>query len=164
MRSPARLLVLCLIPILAGCGGSALPENDGIIEFPDEGAQHVAEGTPIAYNTDPPTSGTHYPIPQPGGFYTQAVQPGYLVHTMEHGGIVIYYDPATVTEDQRDELRAIIQPHLGNFSTVAAVPRDDPAFPIILTAWRHRQRLQTYDANQIRDFIDLFLGRGPENP
>ena len=64
---------------------------------------------------------------------------------------------------QQNELRDIIEPHLGNFSSVIAVPRNDPDYPIILTAWRHWQRLRTYDSNKIRDFIDLRLGKGPEN-
>jgi hypothetical protein len=149
--------------VLSACGGGILSDDESIVEFPDEGRQHIAEGTPITYNTDPPTSGPHYPIPQEGGFYTREILPGYLVHTMEHGGIIIYYDPLTVTGNQQNEINTILQPHRGNFATVAAVPRDDPDHTIILTAWRHWQRLKTYDANKITDFIDLFLGHGPEN-
>ena len=162
MRIPVRLLSVLLAISLAGCGGGLSLDTEDVIEFPDEGAAHVAEGTPITYDTDPPTSGTHYAVAQPGGHYTREILPGYLVHTMEHGGIIIYYN-ATVTEAQQNELREIIQPHLGEFATVIATPRNDPEFPIILTAWRHWQRLRAYDANKIRDFIDVFLGQGPEN-
>ncbi len=162
MRNRVRFLNLLLVLALAGCGGGGLLDTDDIVEFPDEGRQHVAEGTPITYNTDPPTSGTHYPPSQPGGHYTREILPGYLVHSMEHGTVIIYYNP-TVSAAQQNELRDIIEPHLGNFATVIAVPRNDPEYPIILTAWRHWQRLRTYDANKIRDFIDLRLGKGPEN-
>ena len=162
MRIPVRLLTVLLALALAGCGGGVNVDSEDIVQFPDEGIDHVPEGTPITYGTDPPTSGTHYPVAQPGGHYTREILPGYLVHTMEHGGIIIYYNP-TVTEAQQNELRDIIQPHLGEFATVIAVPRNDAEFPIILTAWRHWQRLRTYDSNKIRDFIDVFLGQGPEN-
>ena len=162
MRNPVRFLTFLLALALAGCGGGLTLDTEDIVELPDEGRQHVAEGTPITYNTDPPTSGTHYPASQPGGHYTHEILPGYLVHSMEHGAIIIYYNP-TVSLAQQNEIRDIIQPHLGNFATVIAVPRNDPDYPIILTAWRHWQRLRAYDANMIRDFIDLRLGKGPEN-
>jgi hypothetical protein len=162
MRMPVPWLVLPFALGLFGCGSGNVG-NEGVIQWPDDGNAHVAEGTPITYNTNPPTSGTHYPIAQAGGFYIHTIQLGYLVHTMEHGGIIIYYDPDTVTTEQQDELRTIVQPHLGNFSTVVALPRDDAEFPIILTAWRHWQRLRVYDAAAINGFVTQFLGQGPEN-
>ena len=162
MRSSVRFLPVLLMFALIGCGGGLDLNSEEIIQFPDEGIEHVPEGTAVTYNTDPPTSGTHYPVAQPGGHYTREILPGYLVHSMEHGSVIIYYNPS-ITEAQHNELRAIIEPHLGQFSSVIAVPRNDPDFPIILTAWRHWQRLRTYDINKIRDFIDLFLGEGPEN-
>jgi len=162
MRIAVRFLNLLFVLVLAGCGGGILLDTEDIVEFPDEGRLHVAEGTPITYNTDPPTSGTHYPVPQDGGFYTREILPGYLVHSMEHGAIIIYYN-STVTQAQQDEIRNILTPHLGNFATVIALPRNDPDYAIILTAWSHWQRLRTYDSNKIRDFIDLRLGKGPEN-
>ena len=33
---------------------------------------------------------------------------------------------------------------------MVVVPRNDAAFPIILTAWTHRLRLTTYDQNRIK--------------
>src|SRR5438874_921600 len=61
--------------------------DPGIETFPNEGNTHVPVGTVISYRTDPPTSGNHYPDPQPGGFYTSPILPGFLVHSMEHGGV-----------------------------------------------------------------------------
>src|SRR6185369_4191590 len=98
-----RALVLAAVAaILPACGpsGDGMPATSngmtaadpGIETFADEGNTHVPVGTVITYNTDPPTSGNHYPDPQPGGFYATPIAPGFLVHTMEHGGIIIYYD------------------------------------------------------------------------
>jgi hypothetical protein len=132
-----------------------------ILTFPDEGRTHVPDGTVIAYQTDPPTSGDHYPEPEPGGFYTTEIAPGFLVHSMEHGGIIIYYSPA-VTSDQQAALAAIANAHPGIFGQVVVVPRNDPTYPIILTAWTHMLRLSTYDQSRIDNFIALFVGKGPE--
>jgi hypothetical protein len=130
--------------------------------FPSEGQEHVPVGTVIPYQTDPPTSGPHYPDPEPGGFYTTEIAAGFLVHSMEHGGVIIYYSPA-VTSDQLLHLQDLASQHPGLVSQVVAVPRNDPTYPIILTAWTHRLRLSTYDASRIDGFIALFLGKGPEN-
>ena len=164
MRICQILSVAALALVVAGCGSGSSVGGDPMVEtFPDEGAAHVPQDTPITYNTDPPTSGTHYPAPAAGGFYDAPIPAGNLVHTMEHGGIIIYYNPATVTAQQQAEIEAFLQPAIGEFSTVVAVPRNDPQFDIILTAWRTRLRLPDYDINRIRDFTDVFIGHGPEN-
>jgi hypothetical protein len=172
-----RGMVLGLLALgLPACGGSnasaptpssaSNPTSGGfndpdIQTFPDEGRTHVPDGTVINYQTDPPTSGPHYPEPEPGGFYTTPIESGFLVHSMEHGGIIIYYTPA-VTADQLASLAAIANAHGGIFSQVVVVPRPDPVDPIILTAWTHMLRLATYDQSRIDNFIALFIGKGPE--
>jgi hypothetical protein len=123
----------------------------------------VPVGTDIQYNTDPPTSGPHYPDPEPGGFYTTVIASGFLVHSMEHGGIIIYYDASELTASNLDALRALADAHPGTSSQVCVVPRTDPTYPIILTAWTHRLRLTSYDQFRIDGFIALFIGKGPEN-
>lgn len=140
----------------------APPADPAIEAFPSEGNTHVPVGTVIVYLTDPPTSGNHYPDPQSGGYLETAIAAGYLVHSMEHGAVVIYYNPATVTSPQKDSLKALAAAHPGDFSQVICVPRDDAAYPIILTAWTHRLRLPAYDQSRIDGFLALYLGHGPE--
>src|SRR5579859_1516467 len=107
-------MVLAVVLILPACGGggsstgggagafSAGVYNDpGIQSFPDEGHTHVPVGTVIQYDTDPPTSGNHYPFPQQGGYYPNPILAGYLVHSMEHGGVIIYYNPAVDRKSTR---------------------------------------------------------------
>src|SRR5574341_852593 len=59
----------------------------------DEGFQHVPEGTVITYRAHPPASGPHYPVPAPTGVYPDGLAPGYWVHSMEHGYVVLVYKP-----------------------------------------------------------------------
>jgi len=161
-----RILLLGAVAlILPACdlpSGMARFSDPGIETFPDEGNDHVPVGTPITYNTDPPTSGPHYPDPQEGGYYMIAIAPGFLVHSLEHGAVVLYYNPLTTSNSQRSHLKALAKAHPGSFSQVVAVPRNDPTYPIILTAWTHRLRLADYDADRIDGFVALFLGQGPE--
>ena len=39
------------------------------IRFPDLGQQHVEVATSVTYNSNPPTSGPHYPYPAAWGIY-----------------------------------------------------------------------------------------------
>jgi len=81
---------------------------------------------------------------------------------MEHGGVIIYYNPATVTTSEKSTLKTLAESHPGIFSQIVCVPRNDPTYPLILTAWTHRLRLAIYDQSRIDGFLTLFLGNGPE--
>lgn len=175
MKNTLLTLTGLLALLLTGCGGggtpSFTPSGGGVVltpaaieQFPDEGRNHVDPSTTPVYNTDPPTSGPHYPTPTEPGFYTTEQRPGHLVHALEHGNVVIYYDPARVTPADLDSLKALASNHKGDFDGIAVTPRSDPRYPIILTAWRAMLRLDAYDPAQIQAFLDIFLGRGPENP
>lgn len=138
--------------------------DPGIETFPDEGHTHVPVGTVVTYYTDPPTSGNHYPNPQAGGYFEIPIAAGFLVHSMEHGGVIVYYDPAVLTTAQKNALKALAAAHPGIFGMIVCVPRTDPTYPLILTAWTHRLRLGAYDQARIDGFLGFFLGEGPESP
>jgi len=147
-----------------GPSDAAIKATDpDIVSFPfDPGGNHLEAGTPITYPTDPPVSGPHYEeFVAEGGFYTYVVPPPYLVHSMEHGGVVIYYSPQ-VTPDQLNHLRDLAAQNPGRYHQVVVVPRNDPTYPIILTAWTHWLELTSYDASRIDGFTTLFLDQGPE--
>src|SRR5262245_21191422 len=130
MRWTAALTVAAILPACGGKPGSSsqepVPTDPGLETFPNEGQIHVPVGTVVVYGTDPPTSGNHYPEPQDGGFFDHEIAAGYLVHSMEHGGVIIYYNPATVTNDQQKELQKLAIAHPGSFDMIICVPRNDP--------------------------------------
>ncbi|MFB6281405.1 MAG: DUF3105 domain-containing protein [Haloferacaceae archaeon] len=165
---------------LAGCLGGddggiesePLPDEgdpsllSDVRSFPSEGARHVARGTDVEYGTYPPTSGPHYDGTVAAGFYEETPPMGELVHTLEHGAVVIYYDPAALTDAARESLRAWADAHTGTWQSVVVVPhpRENPDAPYVLTAWRHLLRMDEYDPQVVRAFLAEYLGRGPENP
>ena len=53
---------------------------------------HLDEGAKTDYKFNPPTSGDHYPAWITKGFYDTSRFDGDLVHSLEHGYIVISYD------------------------------------------------------------------------
>jgi len=60
--------------------------------FEDLGREHVTDISEVTYNSNPPTSGTHFPIWAKRGVYDRVISDGYLIHSLEHGYIVISYD------------------------------------------------------------------------
>jgi len=160
------MLFLALASNVPACTAEeeAGPYVDPDIEtFPAEASRQVPVGTPTVYNTDPPTSGMQYPVPQAGGFYTNNIAAGFLVHSLERGGVVVYYDANYVAPADLDRLRDLAAEHPGDSAQVVVVPRSDATFPIILTAWTHRLRLTLYDPGRVEGFLALFLGQGPEH-
>ena len=92
----AALLVLVLAVggyiLYSSKSTSSTTADAGVFQSRNEGQTHVPEGTPIQYVNNPPSSGSHYPSPKPWGVYEETIAPGYWVHDLEHGGVVVLYD------------------------------------------------------------------------
>jgi len=134
-------------------------------------AAHIPEGTPHdPYNSEPPTSGPHYATPVEAGFYDQAPVDEYLVHNMEHGHIIIWYNCTGLSEAEcttlknqiRDTMsRAGVSAVTGTLKLVA-VPRPSLTTQIALTSWGHLQLLEAFDSNAILEFIRAYRDEAPE--
>lgn len=58
----------------------------------DLGRSHVPPGTQEEYNSNPPTSGKHYAEWTRAGIYDEPKEDGYLVHSLEHGYVIMSYN------------------------------------------------------------------------
>ncbi|MBI3486207.1 DUF3105 domain-containing protein [Candidatus Daviesbacteria bacterium] len=172
MRTETKIVggvVLATIIILVG--GVWLLSSQGVKEqtklskplmgeaIADQGGGHVADGTLVQYNSNPPTSGQHYANPQPAGIYDKPVPDGNLVHSLEHGAVILWYKSDTPAT-QSAQLKSI-------FSSVSVskkiiVPRDNLDVLVALTSWGRLLKFQTIDENQIRAFMETNEDRGPE--
>jgi len=137
-------------------GGARLA---GIQTVPDGGNAHVANAV---YGTEFPTTGPHDPTWINPGVYSREQSPAKLVHSLEHGMIVIYYD------DPGDEtlriLRGWAKLYPGPWSGVVVAKKNGLGRTIVLSAWRNLLRQETFDPAMAAAFVDRFRGRGPENP
>jgi len=149
---------------LAESGDAARLE--AVESFPSQGTEHVQQGTTVDYAQMPPLSGPHYRSTVDAGFYEETPPLGDLVHTLEHGAVVVYYDPAALSNESRASLREFASAHTGTWQSVVVAPNpsDDPEAAFVLTAWRHRLYVDDYDAQTVYAFLSEYLGRGPENP
>lgn len=180
------LLVLLLVAVLVmrgrserGIGGNvgvaaAQAGCSDLRTFPASGnAEHRPTGTPIDYETNPPTTGPHWPpeaVANPG-FYEEPVEPERLVHNQEHGQIVIYYDP-DAPERVKNQLESLV----GQDPVVNIAAPYEPGIPghynYTLTAWHERpdgsqvgvQQSCRLASQEVYDrWRRDYQGRGPEN-
>lgn len=137
------------------------PAAGGPGEFiPDQGAQHVAVGTPFEYNANPPTSGPHFGTPAEWGVYQEEIHDQILIHNLEHGGVWISYKPG-IDAALVAKLEAFHH-EFGRKIIVAPRPANDA--DIALAAWNHLDKFSAseFSEERVRVFIKAYRNRGPE--
>ena len=130
---------------------------------PDEGAYHIACTSPAVYNTDPPSSGNHYPIWAAYQTYTSPVPWGNLVHCLEHGAMVIVYNCPAGCPDEVARAQAWIDalapdPVCGSQRVVLA---PDPTLGVrwAASAWTWTLRSDCFDEEAFSQFYADHYGR-----
>ena len=144
--------------VLIGEGQPALARVE---TTPDRGGGHLGPGQGHSYDTAFPTSGIHDRVPLDPGFYTEPQRATQLVHSAEHGHIVIYYeDPGAEAIAMLKDWASLFS---GNWSGVVAVPSSGLGKAVVLTAWRKILKLDAFEPAAAAAFVDAYRGRGPEN-
>lgn len=125
------------------------------------GRDHIADGTTYtSYNSNPPTSGSHYANPAPARFYDKELPDEQLVHNLEHGNIWIAYKL-----DLPENLIGILK----NFSggNIIVTPRSKNDTDVALVAWGRLDKFNIgssdIDKQRIKDFISRYQNKGPES-
>ncbi len=152
---------------LAACGEAATANGSGGEEMVpiEPHFHHVAPGTRVHYSTDPPASGDHYPIPGPWGYADRPLQTEAWVHNLEHGGVVILWQPGTPAADLAATRKFIAgAPPDRDFNEVKLL---GTAYPVpghrfALVAWGWRQLLETWDPAAARRFYLAHVDHGRE--
>ncbi|MDA0999874.1 MAG: DUF3105 domain-containing protein [bacterium] len=131
-------------------------------QLPSLGNAHLQPGQAGSYADRFPTSGAHAPNWSTPGFYDAPQPKEMLVHALEHGNIVIYYDqpdPKTL-----GAIRAWTDLYRGQWDGVIAVPAKGLGARVVLTAWTRRLAMDRFEPAAAAAFVDAYRGRGPENP
>ena len=126
--------------------------------------QHVED--PVKYETEPPSIGSHNPVPAEDQAYEEAPAAEHLVHSLEHGRIVIWVRP-DASEELLGQLKALYDEDPYH---VIMAPRKELKEPVAVTAWvgqdtGHVLRCaepndQMWDA--IRAFKESYRDKAPE--
>jgi uncharacterized protein DUF3105 len=128
----------------------------------DEGNEHVEEGTRVEYKANPPTSGDHLIVPAEDGAYTEPQPTEALVHSLEHGRILIQYDPS-VPDSVKGGLKALYDED--PYHMILSPNDTDMPFEVAATTWTRslgcpEMNPQVFDA--IRAFRNEYRDEGPE--
>jgi hypothetical protein len=136
---------------------------DGLVEeFEVEGRDHVEPGTDVTeYQTNPPTSGTHWTDAQTWGVYEEEIPDGAAVHGLEHGGIWISYQTESVSPDTLGILRELQQENKGS---VILSPRNENESPIVVASWGKMMELKEEELTKalVQKYINTYKNDSPE--
>ena len=163
-----RLLKKVAVAALAAIGIFVVSQASAEVgrQMPEEGYQHVPEGTPGTYGHQPPTSGQHWPRWARWEFYTQEVPPELWVHNLEHGGIVILYRCDAPCPDLIQQLRELYDTfpkskhgHVKLLTT----PYQKLKSRLAILAWTWLDQLDQFDRQRLLRFYQAHLDEGPED-
>lgn len=121
------------------------------------------------YSSLPATSGPHWGSPNGWGVYTTPQNESQLIHNLEHGGVVIWYDPDRVDADEVTELAGYVNTQVsagisGRFKFILSpwAGAEELPTPIAATAWRQLLELDEVDTDAINNFAREHYGLAPE--
>lgn len=174
------LLIGVILIVLVIVLGSEPDPRLGVQE-PNDGGTHVADGTDCRaasapcganpYSSVPAASGPHWgTTPANWGVYSTPQPESQVIHNLEHGGIVIWYDADAVTDAEVDEMASYVEGQVatgigGRFKFILSPwgGTADLGGVVAVTAWRHLLVLDTFDMDAIRTFADgNYLKYAPE--
>lgn len=152
-------IAVAVIALTLGFGCTAFRPKPGEA-FPSQGREHIAPGeSHPAYNSNPPTSGWHYAQAAPPGAYRQEIPDEILIHNLEHGCVWISYkDPKNTELVEKLDAIAARYP-----TSVVLAPRPKNDSAIAVAAWQRLLKIETFDQDQIEEFIKAWRNKAPES-
>lgn len=142
------------------------PIGEKVEVMPD--SSHVATGTdPGPFNTNPPTSGTHYPDHFKAELFDENkydFPEGYLVHNLEHGYVIFWYNCDLINQQACVQLKAEIKGVMekANMYKVIAYPWPKIEVPVVITSWGRILRMEKFDPVQALSYVKKYREKSPE--
>lgn len=167
----------------AGADGGTAPVAEEPVEgsacnavvrtYPIDVSTHVSPCTPVAFGTNPPSSGHHYGLFPKFGVYEYAIPRGFWVHALEHGGVVVTYSCTNCASEvaQAETLvRTLgVEPVCcaggscdGATNRMLLTP--DPGIPTrwAASAWGFTLTADCFEPAVFENFANMYRGQGPE--
>ena len=119
------------------------------LNLADEGNDHFEdEDKVVKYKTNPPTSGDHFSDPNEvgsgalaDGAFLETPNPNRLLHSLEHGRVLIQYSPDLPEEDQLALKGVFDEARPG----VTLFPNADMPYDVAATAWTQMVGCDTFE-------------------
>ncbi len=168
------------LALLAACGGEIDPHDSVSDEqapaechvteraHASEGQTHVDSCTKVIYGTNPPSSGTHYPVWAAFKTYDVPIPQGFVVHSLEHGAVALQYRPADADEATVAAIRewaTTLPPDPGCSERRRLIIAPNPSLttPFAASAWQHTLTSMCFHGPTFARFFRDHVGHGPED-
>jgi len=126
----------------------------------DLGRDHIAtDSKKPEYNSNPPTSGPHFATPASWGVYDKELPDQQIIHNLEHGGVWITFN-SDLEKEVIEKLKEIASSYK---SKVIMTPRAANDSKIALASWERLLKLDSYNEEEIKDFVARMRNKGPES-
>ena len=134
-------------------------------------SDHVPTDTlPGPFNSNPPAGGAHYATDFPSKFYQEADlatlpknPQGYLVHSLEHGYVIFWYNcqvPKTDCAALKQTIQKVMD-ETGNTKLIA-FPWTDMNIPLAMTSWGRILKFPNPDPVKMKQFVESNRYHAPE--
>src|SRR3989304_9327912 len=170
--SGVGLAVIAVVVIIILLSGTS-PNSASLMgdEVAITSSDHLPTDTPPGpYSSNPPAGGTHSDSDFSAKFYQEsdlAALPtnpeGYLVHSLEHGYVIFWYN-CQVSGTDCSALKQTIQTVMdetGNTKLIA-FPWPDMDVPLAMTSWGRILKFSQPDSAQMKQFVERNRYHAPE--
>ena len=153
MRKICSILAICSISFLQiSCSvktGCDTPRQEAL---DPASSLHLLGNTETTWQTNPPTSGPHYPIPPKGGNYDYTLSNLEQVAFLESGGVIVQYNP---------NLKNFNRKQLSPFAneSVLVAPNQTLESFLVATAWTWKLSCEGYYPEELEKFIYEYRGK-----
>jgi hypothetical protein len=165
----AFALSIAVIAVLSGgllagrdSPGVSGPDTQLGAQFRDLGAAHLAPGAAHPrYDSDPPTSGAHVPVPVRHD--DANLSDDQLLQALELGNVVVMYGtrrPPAGLRRLAARVAAPFTPALAAAGQAVILARRPGTSGVLGVAWTHLVDVRSPDDPQLRSFVLYWLGRG----
>ena len=153
VRKIFLILPLCAILIATSAcsskNGCDLPRQEPLSS---SSSLHLLGNAEVIWETNPPTSGPHYPIPPKGGDYDFTLSNLEQVSFLESGGVIVQYLP---------DIEGIDHQQLASFASdyVIISPNKTLESLLVATAWTWKLSCKEYEFESLAKFITERQGK-----
>jgi len=152
--------------------GMALPEDGAscsvvVEEHPIEGNLHMLPCSPLVYGTNPPSSGNHYGNWAAYQTYNKPFLPGFWVHSLEHGTVVISYNCGQGCPTEVARIQAFIDALpadcTGPPRRIILLPNPALDVRFAASAWGFTLKADCFDPSAFSAFVAAHYNHAPED-
>ncbi len=167
----AIIFIIGVVLVINSGAQSASPVTLMGTPVPITSRDHIPSTNPPGpYNSNPPAGGAHFDTTLPAKFYQESdlaslpkYPEGYLVHNLEHGYVIFWYN-CSVSGTDCAALKQSIQNVMNKYggTKLIAFPWPSLSVPLAMSSWGQVMYFQTSDEALMGKFVDTNRYQSPE--